>query len=72
MRNDGLQVPASQQDALRAIPAGDMLVDPAQLQLVLEEPATEDGVTWIALAGWTLTSLAATVIAALWWVATGH
>jgi hypothetical protein len=70
--DNALQVPASQLEALRAVPAGDMLVDPAQLQAVLEEPSTADAVSRVALAGWTLASLAATVGAAIWWVATGR
>jgi hypothetical protein len=68
----GLQVPASQLDALRAVPDGDMLVDPAQLEAVLEEPSNDDAVSRIALAGWTLASIAAAVGAAIWWAATGR
>ena len=41
MANDGLQVPATQLEALRAIPASDMLVNPAELESVLEEPSSE-------------------------------
>ena len=62
----------TQLDALRAIPARDMLVDPAQLELVLEEPSSEDRVSRAALIGWTLATLAVTIIAAIWWVASGH
>ena len=72
MEDNGLQVPASQLDALRAVPAGDMLVDPVQLEAVLEDPSNDDAVSRVALAGWTLASLAATVGAAVWWVATGR
>jgi hypothetical protein len=70
--NDGRQAPITQLDALRAIPASDMLVDPAQLELVLEEPSSEDRLSRAALIGWTLASLAVTIIAAIWWAATGH
>ena len=71
MKDNGLQVPASQLEALRAIPASDMLVDPAQLEAVLEEPDDSSRVSLLALAGWTIAALAATVIAAIWWVTTG-
>jgi hypothetical protein len=70
--NDGRQAPVTQLDALRAIPASDMLVDPAQLELVLEEPSSEGLVSRAALIGWTLATLAVTIIAAIWWAATGH
>jgi hypothetical protein len=70
--NDGRQAPVTQLDALRAIPASDMLVDPAQLELVLEEPSSEDLLSRAALIGWTFASLAVTIIAAIWWAATGH
>ena len=70
--NDGQQAPATQLDALRAIPASDMLVDPAQLELVLEEPSSEGLVSRAALISWTLATLAVTIIAAIWWAATGH
>lgn len=69
MNDNGLQVPASQLAALRAIPASDMLVDPAQLEAVLEEPDDSSRVSLLALAGWTIAALAATIIAAIWWVA---
>jgi hypothetical protein len=72
LANDGLQVPASQLDALRAIPARDMLVNPAELESVLEEPSSEGLVSRAALIWWTLGSLAVTVIAAIWWAASGH
>jgi hypothetical protein len=72
MAGDGLEVPASQKDALRAIPARDMLVNPADLELVLEEPSRDGMVPWTALAAWTLASLAVTVIVAIVWAATGH
>ena len=62
----------TQLDALRAIPARDMLVDPAQLELVLEEPSSEDRVSRAALIGWTLATITVTIIAAIWWVASGH
>lgn len=62
----------TQLEALHAIPAQDMLVDPAQLALVLEEPSSEDRLTRAALIGWTLATLAVTIIAAIWWAATGH
>jgi hypothetical protein len=62
----------TQLEALHAIPAQDMLVDPAQLELVLEEPISEDRLPWAALIGWTLATLAVTVIAAIWWAALGH
>jgi hypothetical protein len=71
VNDNGLQIPASQLEALRAIPASDMLVDPAQLEAVLEEPDETSRVSLLALAGWTLAALAATVIAAIWWAATG-
>lgn len=71
MNDNGLQVPASQLEALRAIPASDMLVDPAQLEAVLEEPDDSSRVSLLALAGWTIATLAATVVAAIWWVVTG-
>jgi hypothetical protein len=70
--NDGRQAPVTQLDALRAIPASDMLVDPAQLELVLEEPSSEDLVSRAALIGWTLASLAVAIIAAIVWAATGQ
>ena len=69
---DGRQPTQTQLDALRAIPAGDMLVDPAQLELVLEEPGSEDQLSRVALIGWTLASLAVTIIAAIWWALSGH
>jgi len=72
VNDNGLQAPASQLDALRAVPAQDMLVDPAQLEAVLEEPDDEHRVSPLALAAWTIASLAATVAAAIWWAATGH
>jgi hypothetical protein len=62
----------TQLEALHAIPAQDMLVDPAQLELVLEEPIAEDRLPWAALIGWTLATLAVTIIAAIWWAAIGH
>ncbi|MGH3219865.1 MAG: hypothetical protein ACRDPY_14370 [Streptosporangiaceae bacterium] len=70
--NDGRQAAQTQLDALRAIPAHDMLVDPGQLELVLEEPSSEDLLSRAALIGWTAGSLAVTVIAAIWWVVSGH
>jgi hypothetical protein len=72
LANDGLQVPATQLEALRAIPASDMLVNPAELESVLEEPSSEGLVSQAALLWWTLGSLAVTVIAAIWWAASGH
>ena len=72
MGSDGLQAPATQRDALRAIPPQDMLVNPTELELVLEEPSRDGMVPWMAIAGWTLASLAVTVAAAIWWAATGH
>lgn len=72
MNDNGLQAPASQLDALRAVPARDMLVDPGQLEAVLEEPDNKDRASLPALAGWTIASLAATVGAAIWWAATGR
>ena len=72
MANNGLQVPATQLEALRAIPADDMLVNPAELEQVLEEPTGEGLVSRAALLWYTLGSLAVTVIAAIWWAASGH
>lgn len=66
------QTQQAQLDALHAIPAEDMLVDPAELELVLEEPSAEDRLPWSALVGWTLATLAATIIAAIWWAVLGH
>jgi hypothetical protein len=66
------QTQQTQLDALHAIPAQDMLVDPAQLELVLEEPSADDRLTWSALIGWTLATLAVTIIAAIWWATLGH
>ena len=66
------QTQQTQLDALHAIPASDMLVDPAQLELVLEEPSAEDRLPWSALLGWTLATLAVTIVAAIWWAALGH
>jgi hypothetical protein len=62
----------TQLDALHAIPAQDMLVDPAELALVLEEPSEEDRLPWSDLLGWTLATLAVTIVAAIWWAALGH
>jgi hypothetical protein len=62
----------TQLDALHAIPAQDMLADPAQLELVLEEPSAEDRLPWKALLGWTLATIAVTIIAAIWWAALGN
>jgi hypothetical protein len=62
----------TQLDALHAIPAQDMLVNPAELALVLEEPSEEDRLPWSALLGWTLATLAVTIVAAIWWAALGH
>jgi hypothetical protein len=72
VNDNGLQAPVSQLDALRAVPVEDMLVDPAKLEAVLEEPDDSDRASLPALAGWTIASLAATVGAAIWWVATGR
>ena len=72
MNDDGLRAPASQLEAMREVPAEDMLVNPAQLEAVLEEPDSDGAVSQLALAGWTIASLAATVGAAIWWVASGH
>lgn len=66
------QTRQTQLDALRAIPASDMLVDPAELELVLEEPTATDRLPWSALITWTLATLAVTIIAAIWWAALGH
>ena len=66
------QTQQTQLGALHAIPAPDMLVDPAQLELVLEEPSAEDRLPWSALLGWTLATIAVTIIAAIWWAALGH
>ena len=49
-----------------------MLVNPAELALVLEEPSEEDRLPWSALLGWTLATLAVTIVAAIWWAALGH
>lgn len=54
------------------MPARDMLVDSAKLAAVLEESRAEGTLRRIALAGWTLGSLAVTIAAAIWWAATGH
>ena len=62
----------TQLDVLRAIPARDMLVNPAELEQVLEEPSGEGLVSQAALLVWTLASIAVTIIAAIWWVAAGH
>lgn len=62
----------TQLDALHAIPARDMLVDPAQLELVLEEPSSADRLPWAALLCWTLATLAVTIVAAIWWAVLGH
>ena len=72
MVNDGLRVPATQLDALRAIPADDMLVNPAELESVLEEPTDEGLVSRATLLWSTLGSLAVAVAAAIWWAASGH
>ncbi len=72
MNDSRPQAPASQLQALRAIPARDMLVDPARLEAVLEEPDDDGRTSSLALAGWTIASLAAAVGAAIWWVATGR
>ena len=69
MKDNGLEIPATQIEALRAVPAHDMLVDFAQLEAVLEEPDDSDRASLAALGGWTLASLAATVVAAIWWAA---
>jgi len=70
--DNGLRAPASQLEAMREIPAQDMLVNPGELEAVLEEPADDTAVSQAALVGWTLASLAATVGAAIWWVAGGR
>lgn len=62
----------TQLDALHAIPARDMLVNPAELELVLEEPSEQDRLPWSALIFWTLATLAVTIVAAIWWAALGH
>jgi hypothetical protein len=72
LANDGQQAPATQLEALHAIPAHDMLVNPAELELVLEEPSSEGLVSRAALIWWTAGSLAVTVIAAIWWAVSGH
>lgn len=72
MSDNGLRAPASQLEAMRAIPAQDMLVNPADLEAVLEEPGSDSAVSRLALACWTIASLAATVAAAIWWAATGR
>ncbi len=72
MGNDGLQLPASQLDALHAIPADDMLVNPAELESVLEEPGSEGLVSQRDLLWWTLGSLMVAIIAAICWAASGH
>jgi hypothetical protein len=72
VNDNGRQAPASQLEALRAVPQQDMLVDPAQLEAVLEEPDDNDRASLPALAGWTIASLTATVGAAIWWVASGR
>jgi hypothetical protein len=72
LANDGLQLPASQLDALHAIPAGDMLVNPAELESVLEEPSSEGLVSQRELLWWTLGSLVVAIVAAIWWAASGH
>jgi hypothetical protein len=66
------QTQRTQLEALHAIPAQDMLVDPAQLELVLEEPSATDRLPWSALIFWTLATLAVTIIAAIWWAALGN
>jgi hypothetical protein len=63
----GLRAPASQLEALREIPGEDLLVSPDLLEAVLEEPDEGGGVSQLALAGWTIASLAATVGAGIWW-----
>jgi hypothetical protein len=70
--DEGLRVPTGQLDALRQVPAEDMLVDPAQLAAVLEEPGSAGSVTRTELMLWTLASLILTIGAAIWWAATGH
>ena len=72
MDDNGLRAPASQLEAMHEIPAQDMLVNPAELEAVLEEPDGATAVSQVALAGWTLISIAATVGAAIWWVAGGR
>jgi hypothetical protein len=70
--DDGLRVPASQPEALHRIPARDMLVDPAQLEAVLEEPASGGSVSRLELIIWTVASLIITIGAAIWWVTAGY
>lgn len=72
MDDNGLAVQQSQREALNAIPARDMLVDPAELEAVLEEPATYGAVSRRAMAAWTIVSLVITILAAVWWAAAGH
>ncbi|GEM_PF-3307120 len=64
--------PGAQLDALHAIPAADMLVDPGKLAAVLEEPSPAGAVSMMALLGWTLASVIVTVGAAIWWIAAGY
>lgn len=72
LSDNGLRAPTRQRDALSAIPAQDMLVDPAELEVVLEEPAVHGVVSRTAMAAWTIASLAVTIMAAIWWAAAGH
>ena len=72
MTDDGLWVPASQLDALRAVPAQDMLVDAAEFAAVLEEPGSDGSVTRMELILWTVASLVIAVGAAIWWAVAGH
>ncbi len=62
----------TQLEALNAIPAQDMLVNPAELEKVLEEPSSEGLISQTALIVWILASIAVTIIAAIWWAAAGH
>ena len=72
MNDNGLRAPTSQLQAMHEIPAQDMLVKRAELEAVLEEPDDDSAVSPLALAGWTIASLAATVGAAIWWAVGGH
>ncbi len=72
MTAEGHHTQGTQLEALHAIPARDMLVNPADLEQVLEEPSPEGLVSQTALIVWTLASIALTIFAAIWWAAAGH
>lgn len=57
----------TQQTALKGIPKGDMLVDPAKLAAILEEPRDSDIVSMRVLAISLALSLALVILCALWW-----